>query len=143
VLSLFPIALVAATKPIRGSNAHAFVLGKTLVPVSGAFHPQAEVTGRIVQLRWDAVRSRAGSTTYTIYRRAGPIDVFCGPIRNAPDLCTMYADVVGTTRTTTFVDHPPKGTWTYRIGLTANWLDDPHAGDPYLFSRRVVVNVGS
>jgi hypothetical protein len=142
-LSLFPIALVAATKPIRGSSADAFVLGNTLVPTSGAFHPQVDVAGGAVRLRWDALRSRAGATTYKIYRRSGPVDVFCGPIHNAPDLCTLYADVVGTTRTTSVVDRPPKGTWTYRIGMNANWLDDPNAGDVYVFSRRVVVNVGS
>ena len=143
LLSLFPIALVAATKPIRGSNANAFVLGKTLVPTSAAFHPQVEAAGASVRLTWDAVRSRAGATTYTIYRRSGPVDVFCGPIHNAPDLCTLFSDIVGTTRTTSFVDHPPRGTWTYRIGMTANWLDDPNAGDVYLFSRQMVVNVGS
>jgi hypothetical protein len=142
-LSLFPIALVAATKPIRGSDADAFVLGNTLVATSRTFGPQAGVNGRSVRLRWNPVRSSAGATTYTIYRRAGPVDVFCGPIRNAPDLCTLYADVVGTTRATSFVDHPSHGTWTYRIGMTANWLDDPHAGDVYLFSRRLVVDLGS
>ena len=68
--------------------------------------------------------------------------MFCGPIRHAPDLCTLYADVVGTTRATRFVDRPGKGMWTYRIGMTANWLDDPHAGDVYLFSPRVVADVG-
>jgi hypothetical protein len=142
-LSLFPIALVAATKPIRGSDADAFVLGNTLVPTSAAFHPRVGVTGGSVRLRWDPVRSRDGATTYTIFRRSGPFDVFCGPVHNAPDLCTLYADVVGTSRATTFVDHPPKGTWTYRVGMTANWLDDAHAGDVYLFSRRMVVRVGS
>jgi hypothetical protein len=142
-LSIFPIALVAATKPIRGSNADAFVLGNTLVPTSSAFHPQVAASGGAVRLRWRAVKSRAGATTYTIYRRPGTNDVFCGPIRNAPDLCTLYANVAGTSRTTTFVDRPPKGTWTYRVGMTANWLDDPHAGDVYLFSPRKVINVGS
>jgi hypothetical protein len=113
------------------------------VPTSTAFHPQVAASGGAVRLRWHAVKSRAGATTYTIYRRPGANDVFCGPIRNAPDLCTLYADVAGTSRTTTFVDRPPTGTWTYRVGMTANWLDDPHAGDVYLFSPRRVVNVGS
>jgi hypothetical protein len=143
LVSLFPIALVAATKPIRGSNADAFVLGNTLVPTTGAFHPRARVADGSVRLGWDPVRSRAGATTYTIYRRSGPVDVFCGPIRNAPDLCTLYSDVVGTSRGTSFVDHPPKGAWAYRVGMTANWLDDPHAGDVYMFSRPLTVKVRS
>jgi hypothetical protein len=140
-LSLFPIALVAATKPIRGSNAEAFVLGATLVPTSAAFHPRLDVADGRVRLQWQSVRSRAGTTSYTIYRRSGDHDVFCGPIRNAPDLCTLYADRVGTTRATTFVDHPGKGTWTYRIGVTANWIDDPKAGDVYVFGPQLNVNV--
>ena len=140
-LSLFPIALVAATKPIRGTDADAFVLGATLVPTTSAFQPQVRVSGGAVRLQWRPVRSRAGTTTYTIYRRPGPADVACGPIHNAPDLCTLYADRVGTTRTTQFVDRPGKGTWTYRIGMTANWLDDPKAGDVYLFSPRLTADV--
>jgi hypothetical protein len=140
-LSIFPIALVAATKPIRGSNAQAFVLGATLVPASAAFHPRLDVADGRVRLQWRPVRSRAGTTSYTIYRRPGDHDVFCGPIRNAPDLCTLYSDRVGTTRATTFVDHPGKGTWTYRIGVTANWIDDPKAGDVYVFSRQLNANV--
>jgi hypothetical protein len=31
--------------------------------------------------------------------------------------------------------------WTYRIGISANWLDDPHFGDVYVFSRPVTVSV--
>jgi hypothetical protein len=140
-LSLFPIALVAATKPIRGTNADAFVLGATLVPTTKAFQPNVQVSGGAVRLSWSPVRSRDGTTSYTIYRRSGPADVACGPIRNAPDLCTLYADRVGTTRATQFVDRPGKGTWSYRIGMTANWLNDPTAGDVYLFSRRLTVDV--
>jgi hypothetical protein len=141
VLSLSPIALVAATTPIRGSNANAFVLGNTLVPTSSAFHPRVDAANGTVRLRWQPVRSRAGATTYTIYRRPGSADVLCGPARNAPDLCTLAAAPVGTSRTTTFTDRPGKGVWTYRIGETANWLDDPNAGDVYVFSPRVTVSV--
>ena len=140
-LSLFPIGLVAATKPIRGTNADAFVLGATLVPTTKAFQGRVNVSGGAVRLSWSPVRSRDGTTSYTIFRRSGPADVACGPIRNAPDLCTLYADRVGTTRATQFVDHPGKGTWSYRIGMTANWLNDPTAGDVYLFSPRLTANV--
>jgi hypothetical protein len=140
-LSLFPIALVAATKPIRGSNAQAFVLGATLVPTSAAFHSGLDVAGGVVRLHWRPVRSSAGTTSYTIFRRSGSQDVFCGPIANAPDLCTLYADRVGTTRTTAFVDRPGAGTWTYRIGETANWVDNPKFGDVYVFSRALSAHV--
>jgi hypothetical protein len=141
VLSLFPIALVAATEPIRGSNAEAFIVNSTLVPSSAAFEPEADVRGRKVRLRWRSVQSRAGATTYTIYRTSGSADLYCGPVRGAPDVCSLAPGPVGTTRTTTFADRPGKGRWVYRIGVTANWLDDPHAGDVYVFSRPLVVKV--
>jgi hypothetical protein len=50
-------------------------------------------------------------------------------------------DVVGTTRTTTFVEQPGPGSWTYRIGASANWLDDFAFGDVYVTSPAVTVTV--
>jgi hypothetical protein len=140
-LSVFPIALVAATKPIRGSRADAFTLEGTLVPTSRAFEPQARVRNGSVTLRWRSMEPFAGRMTYTIYRTSSTADVVCGPVPHAPDLCGLYADRVGTTRAPAFVDRPGSGRWIYRIGATANWLDDPQAGDVYVFSRplRVVV----
>ena len=38
-------------------------------------------------------------------------------------------------------DHPPPGDWTYRIGLAANWLNDPTRGDVLLISEPVRVDV--
>ena len=35
------------------------------------------------------------------------------------------------------VDAPPPGRWVYRIGLAANWRDDPAAGDVMLLSAPV------
>jgi hypothetical protein len=140
-LSLFPIALVAATKPIRGSGADAFVLNKTLVPTWNAFAARADVSGGAVRLRWRPVDSRAGAMTYTIYRSPSRADVACGPVPHAPDLCELSSQLVGTSRTTTFVDHPGAGAWTYRLGGTANWLDNPTFGDVYVFSGPMRVRV--
>jgi hypothetical protein len=53
----------------------------------------------------------------------------------------LFGDTVDTTKTTSFVDHPGPGTWTYRIGVSANWLDDPKLGDVYVVSRAVPVTV--
>jgi hypothetical protein len=82
--------------------------------------------------------------TYTIYRKpeSAGADVACGPVPHAPDLCELFSDKAGTSRTTTFVDHPGAGAWIYRIGATANWLDNPDFGDVYLFARPLTVRVG-
>jgi hypothetical protein len=79
--------------------------------------------------------------SYTIYRASPDSDVVCGPIRHAPDRCGFFAHKVGTSRSTTFNDRPPAGRWIYRIGATANWLNNPEFGDVYMSSvpLRVVV----
>jgi hypothetical protein len=140
-LSLFPIALIAATKSIHGPNPDAFVLNATLVPTTKKFAPTVDVSGSTVRLSWHRLHARAGKMTYTIYR-GGASDVVCGRVAHAPDYCTMLATRVGTTRTTSFVDaSAPKGTWMYRIGATANWLDNPQFGDVYVFSRGLPVTI--
>ena len=45
------------------------------------------------------------------------------------------------TRGREYVDHPPPGRWTYRVGLTANWLNDPTLGDVLLLSTPARVTV--
>ena len=40
-----------------------------------------------------------------------------------------------------YIDRPPPGRWTYRVGLTANWVNDPSLGDLVLVSTPVTVTV--
>ena len=140
-LSLFPIGLVAATKPIRGPRPDAFVLGATLVPVSASLAPRASVSRGQVRLSWRPLDAVGGRMTYTIFRRPGADDVLCGPVAHAPDLCGLAAQRVGNTRTAAFSDRPGAGRWTYRVGATANWLADPKAGDIYVFGPPVQIAV--
>jgi len=141
LLSLFPIALIAATKPIRGPRPAAFDLNSTLVSESPSLQLRAQSTGGVVRLRWRPSRPSPGAIFYSVYRNPGSSDTVCGPVRHAPDLCSFYAQKLVTSRTTEFVDSPGAGTWTYRIGITANWLDDTQYGDVYVFSRPATVTV--
>jgi hypothetical protein len=51
-------------------------------------------------------------------------------------------DLVPTaTRSPSFVDRPGPGHWTYRVGVAANWLNDPTLGDIYVVSQPVSVTV--
>ena len=49
-------------------------------------------------------------------------------------------DDTGSSRVTSFADRPGPGTWSYRIGVAANWLDDPTLGDVYVVSSPVSVS---
>ena len=144
VLSIFPIALVAATKPIRGPSPSAFEVNSILVSDAAPLHLQATASGAGgVRLTWNAARPSPGAVFYSIFRDSGKSDTLCGPVKNAPDLCEIHAQELGTTRTTDFVDHPGSGAWTYRVGITANWLNDMHYGDVYVFGRPATVTVHS
>jgi hypothetical protein len=142
-LSLFPIALVAATKPIRGPRPSAFEVNSILVPESSSIRLHAQSTGGVVHLRWSATRPSAGSVFYSVFRYPGDHDVFCGPVRHAPDFCELFGQKLGTTRATELVDSPGKGTWTYRIGMSANWLNNTTFGDVYVVGRSVTVKIPS
>jgi hypothetical protein len=69
--------------------------------------------------------------------------VACAGRRNdSSDNCALlYFDSIGTTKGTSFADDPGKGTWIYRIGIEANWLDDPTLGDVYVVSTPVSASV--
>jgi hypothetical protein len=54
--------------------------------------------------------------------------------RDRANDCRLEMNVIGESRETSFVDHPPAGPWVYRVGLAANWLDDPTLGDLMLLS---------
>jgi hypothetical protein len=143
ILSLFPIVLIAATKQIRGPQPSAFEANGILVPESSSIHLRTRSSGGVVQLHWTIARPSAGEVFYSVYRRPGSADVLCGPVRHAPDLCELGAQKLSATRSTDFVDRPGPGTWTYRVGITANWLSDPTLGDVYVVSRPVTVTVSS
>jgi hypothetical protein len=141
VLSLFPIALVAATKPIRGPRPIAFDVNSILVSQSGALHPHARVSSGTVHLDWDSAKPSTGAVFYSVYRIAGTNDTACGPVHHAPDLCEIMAQPLKRVVASGVIDHPGAGTWTYRVGITTNWLDDTTLGDTYVFSVPVTVTV--
>jgi hypothetical protein len=143
LLSLFPIALVAATKPIRGPRPSAFEINSILVPESSSIQLQAQPNGGVVHLNWTEARSSAGSMFSSVFRYKGDFDVLCGPVRHAPDLCELFSEKLTSTHATEFVDRPGPGTWTYRIGMAANWLSDTNLGDVYFVGRPVTVKISS
>jgi hypothetical protein len=117
-------------------------LDVSLLPVSSRFEPTVVAGPSGVRLSWPSARSRGGAVFYRILRGHQP-DIACGGLlNNASDDCQLYADQIGVTRGTTFVDHPPKGRWTYRIGVSANWLNDTSLGDVYVLSTPVLVTTG-
>jgi hypothetical protein len=61
---------------------------------------------------------------------------------NSVDRCTFTATTLGFTRAPRGTATAPRGRWTYRVGVVANWLDDQHYGDVYFISTPAVARVG-
>jgi hypothetical protein len=143
VFGLAPLAVVAAAPPLHDGGATAVQLGISLVPVSTKLQPRVRVSGGTAQVEWESQASRGARLFYRVLRSQGNSDVGCGGrVNGSADDCRQFGQDLGATRQTRLIDHPAKGVWTYRVGVAANWLNDPTLGDVYFVSTPVTVSVG-
>ena len=151
VFGVVPVLLFAALRPLRSNAAVKDFQYYVLVPADKSFTVDVRRTpngaGELVS--WKPPPSSAG-VFYRVYRSrptVGAPDPTLPPghdgIRCLPPHtyghpgaadCRLEMTFIGVTRDHSFVDHPPAGAWTYRIGLTANWLNDPNLGDTMVLS---------
>jgi len=134
-----PLGVIAATPRLHDGGRQAVRLGDTLVPVVPAVGLAATIEGGVVHLKWRTRPARAAWVFYRVLRArgAGGGAACAGRLRNSSDNCQLYVEEVGTVRTPSFDDRPGSGSWSYRIGVAANWLNDPSLGDVYVVSAPV------
>jgi hypothetical protein len=128
----------------------------TLVPVSSAFHPSGTISNGVANLSWQAPYRGSVGTFYVVLRaphkfpdpsnpekRIVKRGVSCREQKNgASKDCHLYMRRLSATRAVSATDRPPaKGVWDYRIGLAANWLNDPTRGDVLLVSPAVTIDL--
>jgi hypothetical protein len=97
-----------------------------------------------VRLSCNGWHSRPAGVFYRVLRSYPSLSnggLSCSGAGNGANDCRLYMQTVGSTKARSFVDRPGPGKWTYRIGVAANWLDDPNFGDVTLLSRPVTVTV--
>jgi hypothetical protein len=144
LFALLPAAVVAAAPTLQDRGHQAVTYADSLLPVTGSVRPQASVSGGDVRLSWNAWHSRPAGVFYRVLRSYPTLSnggLGCsGDVKGAND-CRLYMETAGSTKARSFVDRPGRGTWTYRIGVAANWLNDPNFGDVTLLSRPVTVTV--
>lgn len=140
-VTLGALAVVALVPRLSDDGRTAVRLGDNLIPVAGV-GLRADSASGTVRLKWRPIATRA-TLFYRVLRTADPRSgVYCaGKTRAASSDCELYANVPATVRGTSFVDRPGRGRWYYRIGVSANWVDDPSLGDVYVASRAVSVTV--
>jgi hypothetical protein len=143
VFVVAPLAVIAAVPPLHDQGRQAVRQGDSLVPVSGAIAPRATVVGDTVRLSWRPQSAGSSGLFYRILRtnwQNGGLSCANVP-RHASDDCRLFLDAPAATRTASFSDRPGRGTWTYRVGVSANWLNDPRYGDVYVVSPPVTAIV--
>ncbi len=143
LFALFPLGVIAATPRLHDGGREAVRAGDNLVPVSAAINLHATAKDGRVDLAWSSRPAATASVFYRVMRATGgDAGLSCA---NTPgtssDDCRLFTDSPGATSATSFVDHPGAGTWTYRIGLSANWLNDTRLGDVYVVSPPLTVTV--
>jgi len=135
VFAVLPLGVVAAVPRLHDQGRLAVRAPDTLIPVTGSV--QATAANGRVHLTWRGVKPGTARAFYHVLRSNQPNgDVACaGRVSGSADNCVLYTQSVGTTRASSFNDRPGPGTWTYRIGVAANWLDDPKLGDVYVVTK--------
>jgi hypothetical protein len=138
VLGLFPIVAAAAASPLRGPD-EVLQHIEIAVPVRDI---DLEAKGRrIVRLRWSKPETGSTRVFYKLFRSPAATDYLCFTDGSGADRCTLVSVELGTLRKRSAIDRPGPGTWTYRVGAAANWIDDPDLGDVFLLSNPVTVTV--
>jgi hypothetical protein len=136
--ALLPLAAIglASTNGADRATAQATIMP---LPVNVDLGLRANaVDGRVV-LRWRGQQPLGGPVFYRIWR-AGTDGFACAP-RPGASICNVTMPEVGVSKTSRFVDRPPRGRWFYRVAVAANWLDDPGYGDSYLIGDPVMITV--
>ena len=140
VFAVLPLGVIAATPVLKDGGRQAVIFDDNLLPVSSDVRLQANTANGAVRLSWHARKPRATDVFFRVLRAKGSTDVLCAGTR-AADQCRLYTEPVAATKSGSYDDQPGPGTWTYRIGESANWLDDPRLGDVYVLSPPVTVTV--
>jgi hypothetical protein len=140
VFALLPVVGAAAALPLRGG--HEVIQHLEIgVPVDGALDLTATVRGGTVALDWKQPRTSGTRVFYKVFRSPASTDYICFARDPGADQCTLVSVENQVVRGTAAVDRPGTGTWTYRVGTGANWVDDPGLGDIFLLSNPVTVTV--
>ena len=135
-LTVIPFLWIAVASPISLPT-RAVLDNGILTPVDGSKVDVAiTAAGPARRISWNA-RDWPATVFYRVYRtaRAGS-DVVCLPPSGATQ-CSLSMELLGTTRRTTWIDGSPPPGVTYRVGVAANWIDDPAGGDVVVLSPGV------
>jgi len=138
-LAVVPLVAVAVARPLGGPDRAVVqddVGNVLLTPVDRAIATRVEARGEARVLTWTAP-DYGPKVFYRVIRTnaEGP-DTSCGPKGDTTE-CSLTGEVLATTREPRYVDGSPPAGVTYRIGVAANYADDPEGGDVFVLGPPV------
>ena len=140
LFGLVPLVVAGALQRIDSSG-RSIIVHEIAVPVDSGVGLRAAVAADgTVRLRWNDSAEGSSRVFYRVLRLRGQSDVHCVTTDGTTN-CFFAGRPRQTTRATAALDRPRPGTYTYRIAVAANWVDDPHMGDAFLVSSPVTVTV--
>jgi hypothetical protein len=144
-LAVVPVAVILASSPVHVARAPgvsgAYVIPQIVVneigvPADGGVVSlEVRRVGDANLLTWSDSTSRA-RTFYRVYRASasrGFSEMVCDH-RGSVDRCDLRMETLAITRAHRYVDRNPPPDAIYRIGVSANWLDDEARGDVFAIS---------
>jgi hypothetical protein len=133
VLAGIPVLVTAAWRTPHTAT-RTVLLDDILTPIDPDIRVQAVRDGGAQRLTWNV--DVPGRVFYRVYRTRAPgPDNVCAA--TGASRCILLMDTVATTRERSFVDGSPAPGLSYRVGVAANWLDDPEGGDVFAISDTV------
>lgn len=142
VLALGPVAVISLARLQTQPLTLRHYAEGSMLPVNESFQLRSTQTAVGRRLTWDPPDSGSTHVSYTVYRVSRDVDTRCETKAGAATMCLFDTDQMGFTRRPVWDDDPPRGVWTYRIGLSANWQDEPKIGDAFMLSAPLTVRVG-
>jgi hypothetical protein len=151
VFLAIPLAALAVLPPSDGDRAAKLPHQSLFVPHNADFKLSVEAAGDRLRLKWTPPRRVSADQFYVVlsspqrywFAQAGGYvheGVHCRH-GGASRRCTVEMKEVGRTRDDELVFPQPRGLFTYRVALAANWRDDLAAGDIFQISRPLSVQV--
>lgn len=131
-----PLAAAGLPQPLD-STRDALLVNNILIPVDPGIDVVVTAQGEARTITWDHPSTNGTSVFYRVFRTAlaGP-DTVCAEGKGAIS-CGLNMIELTTTRQRRYVDGSPPPGARYRIGVAANWRDDPAAGDVFAVSRPI------
>lgn len=129
-----PLAWLALADPIASAD-RGVISNGILVRVDDGLAPEILLEGSQARLTW-RTEQYGEETFYRVLRAPVGADTVCVETGGAID-CTLEMESIGATREPQFVDPDSGDGYTYRIGVAANWRDDPEGGDVFIVSPPV------